>query len=62
MGQAETYAGILSHWNGTDFRMYRHLAGFVSLIFLSTYAAAQFVARQQGTACAVRAGKNSSEP
>ena len=44
MGQAETYAGILSHWNGTDFRMYRHLAGFVSLIFLSTYAAAQFVA------------------
>lgn len=44
MGQAETYAGILSHWNGTDFRMYRHLAGFVSLIFLSTYAAAQLVA------------------
>lgn len=44
VGQAETYAGILSHWNGTDFRMYRHLAGFVSLIFLSTYAAAQLVA------------------
>lgn len=44
MGHAETYAGILSHWNGTDFRVYRHLAGFVSLIFLSTYAAAQLVA------------------
>ena len=43
-GRAETYAGILSHWNGTDFRVYRHLAGFLSLIFLSTYAAAQFVA------------------
>lgn len=44
VGHAETYAGILSHWNGTDFRVYRHLAGFVSLIFLSTYAAAQLVA------------------
>ena len=43
-GRAETFVGILSHWNHTDFRLFRHLAGFVSLIFMCTYAAAQFVA------------------
>ncbi len=43
-GRAETYAGILSHWNHTNFRMFRHIAGFLSLIFMSTYAAAQFIA------------------
>ncbi len=43
-GRAETFVGVLSHWNNTDFRLYRHIAGFISLIFLCTYAAAQFVA------------------
>ena len=41
---AETFAGILSRWQGTDFRIYRRLAAIVSLIFLGSYAAAQLSA------------------
>jgi Na+/proline symporter len=40
----DTFAGILSRWHGTDFRTYRRLAGFVSLVFLGVYAAAQLTA------------------
>lgn len=43
-GAGDTFAGILSRWNGTDFRSYRRLAGLVSLVFLGTYAAAQLTA------------------
>ncbi len=43
-GKGQTFAGILSRWHGTDFRLYRRVAGFVSLLFLGTYAAAQLTA------------------
>jgi sodium/proline symporter len=43
-GKGETFAGILSRWHGTDFRLYRRVAGLVSLVFLGTYAAAQLTA------------------
>ncbi|MFP3945101.1 MAG: sodium/proline symporter [Alphaproteobacteria bacterium] len=36
-----TFAGVLSRWNETDFTFYRKLMGFVSLLFLGVYAAAQ---------------------
>ncbi|MGH0030298.1 MAG: sodium/proline symporter [Myxococcota bacterium] len=42
--RADTFAGILSRWDGSDFRHYRRLAALVSLVFLGTYAAAQLTA------------------
>jgi len=42
--RAETFAGILSQWQGTEFRIYRRLAAVVSLLFLGAYAAAQLSA------------------
>lgn len=39
-----TFAGLLSRWNGTDYRVYRRIAGVISVVFLGTYAAAQLVA------------------
>lgn len=39
-----TFAGLLSRWNGTDYRAYRRIAGVISVVFLGTYAAAQLVA------------------
>ncbi len=44
VGKGETFAGILSRWHGSDFRVYRRLAALVSLIFLGIYAAAQLTA------------------
>jgi len=41
---AETFAGILSQWQGTEFRIYRRLAAVISLLFLGSYAAAQLSA------------------
>ncbi len=39
-----TFAGLLARWNDTDYRVYRRLAGVISVVFLGTYAAAQLVA------------------
>ncbi len=39
---AHTYAGALGRWQGGDFPLYRLIAGVISLIFLGSYAAAQF--------------------
>ncbi len=41
---ALSYAGVLSRWHGTDYRLLRIIGGFITLIFLGTYAAAQFSA------------------
>lgn len=42
--KAHTYAGVLATWQGEEFKVYRLIAGIVSLIFLGSYAAAQFTA------------------
>jgi len=39
-----SYAGVLSHWYGQKFTTLQRLIGFISLLFLLTYAAAQLVA------------------
>ncbi len=36
-----SYAGVLSQWNGTDYRRLRIIGGIITLLFLGTYAAAQ---------------------
>ena len=41
---AETFASILSRWNGTDYRALRGLAALLSILFLGAYAAAQLSA------------------
>lgn len=41
---AVTFGGILSRWNGTDFRVYRRIAAVITIVFLGAYAAAQFSA------------------
>ena len=38
---ALSFGGILSTWNGTDFRLLRIVSGLATLAFLGTYAAAQ---------------------
>jgi len=39
-----TFAGVLSRWNGAEFRYYRRLAALVTVVFLGAYAAAQLSA------------------
>lgn len=39
--QVHTFSGVLSRWHGTDFRILRGVAGFISILFLGAYAAAQ---------------------
>lgn len=39
-----SFAGVLSRWNGTDYRILRVVGGVVTIIFLGTYAAAQLSA------------------
>lgn len=41
---AVTFGGILSRWNGTDFRVYRRIAAVITIVFLGAYAAAQLSA------------------
>lgn len=36
-----SFSGVLSHWNGTDYRKLRFICGLISLIFMGAYAAAQ---------------------
>lgn len=42
--QSLSFAGVLSRWQGSEFRGLRMLLGLVTIIFLSVYAAAQFKA------------------
>lgn len=39
-----SFGGLLSRWNGTDYKKLRLLAGLITVIFLGVYAAAQFKA------------------
>lgn len=39
--KALSFAGVLSKWNGTDYRKLRFLGGIVTVLLLGTYAAAQ---------------------
>ncbi|AMX04228.1 sodium/proline symporter [Microbulbifer thermotolerans] len=39
-----SYAGVLSHWGGAQFKIWQRLAGLLSLLFLLAYASAQLVA------------------
>lgn len=39
-----SYGGLISHWQGGDMPTLRHILGWIILIFLSTYAAAQLTA------------------
>jgi sodium/proline symporter len=39
-----TYGGLLSRWQGTDYKWLRIITGLIILVFLSTYAAAQLTA------------------
>lgn len=38
----QSFSGLMSRWHGEDFRWVRLLAGLISLVFLGSYAAAQF--------------------
>lgn len=38
---AFSFAGVLSRWNGTNYRMLRIVGGIITIVFLGTYAAAQ---------------------
>ena len=42
--QVLSFAGVLSSWNGTDYRILRVFGGIITLAFLGTYAAAQLSA------------------
>ena len=37
-----SYAGVLSTWRGTDYRVLRRLIGLITVVFLLAYASAQF--------------------
>lgn len=39
-----SFSGVLSRWHGTDFRKLRFIGGIMTVLFLGTYAAAQFSA------------------
>jgi sodium/proline symporter len=39
-----SFASVLSHWQGGDFKLIRRLGGLITVIFLGTYAAAQLKA------------------
>lgn len=39
-----SFGGILARWHGTEFRKLRFLCGIITVIFLATYAGAQFKA------------------
>lgn len=40
-GKVLSFAGALSCWHGTDYRVLRVVAGIITVVFLGTYAAAQ---------------------
>lgn len=39
-----SFGGILARWHGTEFKKLRFISGIITVIFLGTYAAAQFKA------------------
>ncbi len=39
-----TFGGLLSRWQGTDFKIYRKVAALITILFLGAYAAAQLKA------------------
>ena len=39
--KVESFAGVLSHWHGADYRRLQVLGGMLTVLFLGTYAAAQ---------------------
>ncbi len=41
---SQTYCELLSRWTGKDYKYVRYLAAFITIIFLSVYAAAQLSA------------------
>lgn len=43
-----SFAGALSSWNGTNFKVLRFIGGLITVIFLGTYAAAQLNAASKG--------------
>ncbi len=43
-----SFAGVLSNWNGTDYRIVRMVSGLIIIGFLGTYAAAQLSAGGKG--------------
>ncbi|MBT8420437.1 MAG: sodium/proline symporter [Gammaproteobacteria bacterium] len=45
-----SFGGLLSHWHGTDYRTLRVIAGLMTVIFLTVYAAAQLKAGSKATA------------
>lgn len=44
-----SYGGLLAHWQGGDFKKVRLLAGVLTLVFLTVYAAAQLKAGAKAT-------------
>ena len=42
--KATTYGGLLSGWHGTDYKYLRYASAILTVLFLSTYAAAQLSA------------------
>lgn len=42
--QVLSFSGVLCKWHGTDFRRLRFVSGIITLLFMGTYAAAQFLA------------------
>lgn len=39
--EVHTFSGVLSRWNGTNFKILRFTGGVISVVFLGAYAAAQ---------------------
>ena len=40
----DTFPAVLANWQGSNFTMLRKIAGLITVVFLGTYAAAQFTA------------------
>ncbi len=47
--KVNSYGGLLAHWNGDDNHILRRLIGFLTVFFLTFYAAAQFKAGSKAT-------------
>ncbi|MDH5785674.1 MAG: sodium/proline symporter [Chromatiales bacterium] len=48
--RVHSYGGLLAHWHGADNHTLRRLVGFLTIIFLTLYAAAQLKAGSKATA------------
>lgn len=45
-----SYGGLLSHWQSTNYHKLRFIAGIITIVFLTVYAAAQLKAGSKATA------------